>query len=59
MQKLLLQKRNDSICLVNCFFQMLAVIFMWKPTGIAALIFLSRAFTSYTEKVLYLHLLKR
>ena len=41
-QKFLLQKLNHSIYLVNYFFQILAVIFMWKPTtSIVALIFLS------------------
>ena len=58
LRKLLLQKLNHCICLVNCFFQMLAVIFMWKATGIAALIFLPRTFNSY-KRVLSLHLLKR
>ena len=58
LQKFLLQKLNHSIYLVNCFFQMLAVNFMWKPTHMAALIFLSRTFKSYKEKVLCLHLLK-
>ena len=38
---------------------MFAVSFMWKLTGIVALIFLSRFSKSYKEKVLYLDLLKR
>ena len=38
---------------------MLAVIFMWKPTNIAALIFLPRTLKSYKEKLLCLYLLKR
>ena len=36
-----------------------SVIFMWKPTGIAALNFLPRTFKFYKEKVLCLHHLKR
>ena len=40
LQKFLLQRLNHSIYLVRCFFQMLAVVFVQEPTGIAALIFL-------------------
>ena len=38
---------------------MFAVIFLWKPTSIAALIFLPRTFKSYEENILCLHLMKR
>ena len=52
--KFLLRKLNYSIYLANCFFQMLAVIFTWKPTGIVVLNFLQRTFESHKEKVLSL-----
>ena len=54
-KNLLLQKRNRSIYLANCFFQMLAVILMRKATDFAPLIFLTRASRSYKAKVLTLH----
>ena len=52
--KFLLLKLNCSIYLANCFFQMLAVIFTWMPTGIVVLNFLQRTFESHKEKVLSL-----
>ena len=57
-KKPLLRKIYRSIYLANCFYQMVAVIVMQKPTDIVALNFLPRTFRSYKAKVLSLYFLK-
>lgn len=58
-QQFILQKHNRPIYLSNCFFWMLAVIFMRTAADIADLISLSRTSESCKEKVLsLLHFLK-